>query len=362
MSASTSTGGAFASRGAGGAPLPGHFSRVSEPVSRSATRHARTPPRRAIAACAGVALALGVAACGGDDVEPTADYPVAADEICLDVAEQLVDARKEVQRSGGVDVPSESPQDAARLLELQIPIRLDGLSRLQALRPPLELVAASDEYLSLAESRVDALDQALTAAQDKDEDAYLTAQGRFERLSDKARGVGEQVGLEACAEVLPPAGQQDVLAAVEKMLTSPDSKKVCGELVTEGFAETAYGSVEKCETERGLPTAVSLELLDVAGVRATSAFVDVEVVDFFGVSKQQRIELVFVDKTWKVDHRETLEPPTDEKPKKGDEGSEPKAGGQTTGEQTTTTTGEQATTTTTGDETAADGSGSAESP
>jgi len=327
-------------------------------VSRSPTRSAWTYPRRAIAACVGVVLALAVAACGDDEVEPTADYPATADEICLEVAQRLADERKK-------DPPSESPQDAEKLLADQLPIRLDGLSRLQALRPPPELVAASDEFMALTESRIEALEDALSAARDKDEDDYLAAQERFERLSDKARGIGEQVGFTECAEILPPAGQEDVLAAVEKLLTSPDSKKVCGEVVTERFTETAYGSIKKCETERGLPTATSLELLDVAGVAARSAFVDVEVVDFFGVSEQRRIELVFVDKTWKVDHSETLELPQDDEPKKNDGGSESKpdgqAGGEQTGSEPTATTGEQATTTP-GDDTTPGGSGSGESP
>jgi hypothetical protein len=277
----------------------------------SRRRPSSTLVRGALAACAAIGLALAIAACGDDDDEPTPDLATAADDICLDVAGQLADARDDAP-------PPDSPKDAADLLELQLPIRIDGLRRLQALEPPPELVNAWNQYLAVAEDRIDAEDQALTAAKDSDDSAFREAQARFERLSDKARNVGEQAGLEACAEVLPPAGQEDVLTAVEKLFTSRDSEKVCREVVTQRFAESIYGSEEKCESERGLPTAVSLDLLDVGGVASTSAFVDVELTDFLGKLRQLRVELVFDDKseTWKADYRETLEePPSEGKPK-----------------------------------------------
>ena len=141
---------------------------------------------------------------------------------------------------------------------------------------------------------------------------------------------------------MPPAGQEDVLAAVEEMLTSQDSEKVCEKLLTERFVESAFGSVENCKKERGLPTAVSLELLDIGGVAAVWAFVDVEVVDFLGQTEQQRIELVFEgeedseDGKWLVDYRDRLSVP-EERASKGDEtaGDEAASGETTTGETTT---------------------------
>ena len=135
---------------------------------------------------------------------------------------------------------------------------------------------------------------------------------------------------------------------MEKVLTSPDSKKVCDEAVTDRFAEAAFGSVEKCASERGQPIIVSLDLLDVGGIAATSAFVDVKVTDFFNVVRQQRIELVFdaKSKTWKVDSREPLVSP--EEPKSSKDGKA--ASGQDEGDTTTTpdaTTGTSTTTTST---------------
>jgi hypothetical protein len=288
----------------------------------SGPRVPQTLAPRAIAACAAVALALAGAACDDDD-EPTADFPDAADDICLDVARQLADARDDV-------APPDSPKEAADLLEVELPNRLDGLRRLQELQPPPELINAWNQYLTVAESRIDAADQELTAAKDSDEEAFREAQARFERLSDEARDIGEQAGLEACAEVLPPAGQEDVLTVVEKLFTSRDSKKVCDELVTERFVDSVYGSREKCESERGLPTAASLDLLDVGGVASISAFVDVKLTDYLGRIRQIRVELVFDEdsETWKVDYRQTLvEPPGEEKAQTG--GGETGASGET---------------------------------
>ena len=288
----------------------------------SGPRVPQTLAPRAIAACAAVALALAGAACDDDD-EPTADFPDAADDICLDVARQLADARDDV-------APPDSPKEAADLLEVELPNRLDGLRRLQELQPPPELINAWNQYLTVAESRIDATDQALTAAKDSDEEAFREAQARFERLSDEARDIGEQAGLEACAEVLPSAGQDDVLTVVEKLFTSRDSKKVCDELVTQRFVDSIYGSRERCESERGLPTAASLDLLDVGGVASTTAFVDVKLTDYLGRIRQIRVELVFDEdsETWKVDYRQTLvEPPGEEKAQTG--GGETGASGET---------------------------------
>jgi hypothetical protein len=172
----------------------------------------------------------------------------------------------------------------------------------------------------------------------------VVAQTRAEQLNDKSRRVAEQLGLDTCAEVLPPAGQEDVLATVEKVLTSPDSEKVCDEAITDRFAETAFGSVEKCASKRGQPIIVSLDLLDVGGIAATSAFVDVKVTDFFDVVRQQRIELVFdaKSKTWKVDSREPLVGPEDGKSSK-DEKAAPGSGQDEGGSEATTTPDETTT-------------------
>jgi hypothetical protein len=290
-------------------------------VNRSGV--AQTRLRGTAAACAAIAVALVPVACGDDDSEPTADFSTLADEVCLGVAEELQSVRSDV-------APPNSAEQAAELIELQLPVRLDGLERLQALRPPAELVAAWDQYLAAHEGRIDALDEALAAAQDERDGDFTVAQERVERHSDQARGAAEQAGLEACAELLPPAGQDDVLGAVEKLLTSQNSERICEELLTERFAEAVFGSVEKCISERGLPTASALELLDVGGIASTSAFVDVEIVDFLGDTRQQRIELVFDDKAelWKVDYRQTLKE-TEEK----EEGSK----GAGADEETTTT-------------------------
>ena len=87
-------------------------------------------PFRASAALAAVALACVIAACGGDDGdEPTPDFPLRANEACKEMATDLADVRAE---SG----PPASAGDAVQLIELQLPVRQEGLAQLQALRPP----------------------------------------------------------------------------------------------------------------------------------------------------------------------------------------------------------------------------------
>ena len=80
-----------------------------------------------------------------------------------------------------------------------------------------------------------------------------------------------------------------------------------------------------------------------AASRRVWAFVDVEVVDFFGQTEQQRIELVFEGEEdaesgrWLVDYRDRLSVPEEKASKGGDEaaGDEATTGETTTGETTT---------------------------
>src|SRR5688500_16569955 len=103
------------------------------------------------AALAAVALACAVAACGGDDSEePTPDFPLRADEACSESAADLAEVR-------GEHGPPASAGDAVQVIELQLPVREDGLAQLLALRPPAELVAPWGEYVTLQEEKIAAL-------------------------------------------------------------------------------------------------------------------------------------------------------------------------------------------------------------
>jgi hypothetical protein len=307
-------------------------------------RGQRRPLFRVSAALAAVVAVPVLAACGGDDeTEPTPDFPLRADEACAEIAVDLAEVRSEAG-------PPASAGDAVQLIELQLPARTDGLEQLQALRPPAELVAPWSEYVSLQEQKIAALEEALGAAQGEQEEAFTDAQAKFERLSDRARTAAEEAGLEDCAELLPPAGQEDVLGAVEELLTSPNAEKVCDKLLSERFVESAFGSVENCSKQRGLPTAASLELLDIGGIAAVWAFVDVEVTDFFGRTEQQRIELVFEgdedaeNGRWLVDFRDRLSVPEEKASTEDDEASADESGEQATDETTTEDTTTEETT------------------
>jgi hypothetical protein len=229
-----------------------------------------------------------LAACGEEEQPDPGEFLSEAERICLDTARGVAKVR------AVADIPR-SPAEAATLLDREIPVRTEGLTRLQALEPPDQLAPAWTSYLSLDEERVAAQQEGLDAAEQDDPDAFADYQVRFERLSDRLAETGTQIGLEACAELLPPAGQRDVAEVVERLLTSFDSGRVCEEAVTERFIDT-----------RPAPDAVSLKLLDSGGVASTYAFVDVEVTDFLGEKRQLRVELTFDDNTWRVDYRQPL--------------------------------------------------------
>jgi hypothetical protein len=252
--------------------------------------------------------ALSLAACGGGGDAPTVgasdEFIAAADEVCLDVAQSLSATRSEA------GTPQE-PAAAVALINSELPIRLDGLRRLQALEPPSYQDQDWERFLVLQEDRIGAQEDALAAARLEDADAFREAEAEFEGLTDEADGAGARLGLEACANRLPPAGERDVIEIVEELLTSEDSRRVCRELVTDNFVETVYGGLQACEVSRGLPAAAAIDLLDVGGVERTSAFVDVEMQDFTGRVRQVRADLVFDpdSETWEVDYRQPLSEP-----------------------------------------------------
>jgi hypothetical protein len=254
------------------------------------------------AALIAVVPLLALAACGSEEQPDPGEFVADADAICLDTARAAARARADTE------VP-QSPAQAAAVIDAELPARIDGLSRLRELEPPEQLAPTWAEFVAIEEQRVMAQEQGLSAAQQEDEESFADYQLRYERLSDRIAEVGGAVGLAACAELLPPAGQRDVAEAVEKLLTSFDSERVCGELVTERFLDAFYGNTQNCVATRPAPSAVSLKLLDSGGVASTYAFVDVEVTDFLGVKRQIRVELTFEDDTWKVDFRQPLTEP-----------------------------------------------------
>jgi hypothetical protein len=292
---------------------PVRAGRITKAAGGSAVR-VRVPALRYAALIATVAL-LALAACGSDEQPAPGEFVAEADAVCLDTARKVARAR------GDTDVP-QSPAQAATVIDAELPARIEGLSRLQELEAPEQLASTWAQFVALAEQRVVVQEQGLAAAQREDEAAFADYQLRFERFSDSLAEVGGALGLEACAELLPPAGQRDVAEAVEKLLTSFDSGRVCDEVVTERFIEAFYGNRQSCVDTRPAPTAVSLKLLDSGGVASTYAFVDVEVTDFLGVKRQIRVELAFEDHAWKVDFRQPL----------GERGSGPASGGEDSAE------------------------------
>jgi hypothetical protein len=257
--------------------------------------------RRYVALIATVPL-LALAACGSDEEPDPGEFVADANQICLDTARKVAKARADT------DAPR-SPAQAATVIDGELPVRIEGLARLQELEPPEQLAASWATYVALQEERISAQEMGLAAAERDDPEAFADYQVRFERLSDNLAEAGGALGLETCAELLPPAGQRDVAEVVEKLLTSFDSVRVCEEAVTERFIEAFYGDVEECIDARPAPDAVSLKLLDSGGVASTYAFVDVEVTDFLGEKRQIRVELTFDDGAWKVDYRQPLTEP-----------------------------------------------------
>lgn len=205
----------------------------------------------AIGACA-LALSFALAACGGGDddggeADPTAEFIAAADEVCAESQRERVELVDDFQladlEASQEEVLATQAEREAALLE----VREDYAPELEALEPPEDLVADWDEFLSLQEDARAAGADAVAALEDGDEPRATKAFDQVSKLTEEAHAVAEEIGLEACAQVLPPEDVGQVKATIELLEVTDDPERICAEAFTEFAIETQFGSVEECE-------------------------------------------------------------------------------------------------------------------
>lgn len=142
-------------------------------------------------ALAVAALALGAAACDGDDADPKADFLKQADRICL--------------RSGlrPKAVPNDNRQAAERLGE-EARLRAGVHEKLRALDAPDELRADYARFLELTDQVARAL-RRMAAVAARDEPARLAELGRRATLvEDERMRLAERIGFRRCGRPITP--------------------------------------------------------------------------------------------------------------------------------------------------------------
>ena len=114
-----------------------------------------------------VAAALGVAGCGGDDSNKAlsySDFGTKADEICKDVNAKTDPIGQKLTGKAQTDAP---------LYDQLIPAIEQGRSDFAELKPPDELKANYDNFLSITDQQLDAAKKAQAAAEAGDQAGYV---------------------------------------------------------------------------------------------------------------------------------------------------------------------------------------------
>ncbi len=102
-------------------------------------------------------------------------------------------------------------------------------------------------------------------------------------------------------EKRPPSDRAQVTAAIDALLTDPDSGRVCRRVMTDGLVETAYGDLQGCLSGRGdEPLARSFEIrsLELSGDAASA-----EAIPRGGIysGESLEVEAVRVPGGWRID-------------------------------------------------------------
>ncbi|HKJ36150.1 MAG TPA: hypothetical protein VKA36_06250 [Solirubrobacterales bacterium] len=99
-----------------------------------------------------------------------------------------------------------------------------------------------------------------------------------------------------------PSDAEQVEAAIEALLTDPDSERVCREVMTKGLVQTAYGDVQGCLSGRGAePLARSVKIKGFNGFHGDRvAGVVVPKGGLYG-GEELEVEAVRAGGAWRID-------------------------------------------------------------
>jgi hypothetical protein len=236
---------------------------------------------------------LVLAACGDDDGSSTDDFVADADAGCVESAKEI----NELYAAEGLP---QSFEEAVALLDKRLPISEEGVQKASELEAPDDVADDYDEYLAQRETFIDLLRQQLQAGKAGDEDKFNGFNAQLDETSDAIDAAGEQVGLEACAQILPDDQVEEVTTVLEEGIKSDPAN--CTERYTDTFVE-AIGGPDACrESESDSSNdPESVEVSDVKGI--DEVYATAEAVPSGGPNdgKTLLVELVFEDDTWKVD-------------------------------------------------------------
>jgi hypothetical protein len=239
---------------------------------------------------------LALAACGGDGGgSENDDFIAEADAACTD-------STREINELYAQEGTPQSFEEAVALGAKRLPISEEAVEKVSAIEAPDDLADDFDEYLAQREQYLDLLRQQQQAGEAGDQASFDQLNAELGETSDAADAAGEQVGLEACALVLPEDQVDEVTAVVEDTATTGDPAH-CTEDYTENYVESSGGRAACEEGEQDPNNQLdSIEVTEVKGVDEVYAFVIATATGGpIDGSQEVQIDLVFEDGRWKID-------------------------------------------------------------
>jgi hypothetical protein len=140
-----------------------------------------------------VAAALGVAGCGGDSNKALSysDFSKQANEICKNVNAKTDPIGAKVTGNAATDAP---------LFGQLIPEIQKGRDDLGKLKPPDELKATADSFLSITDQQIANAKKAEAAAKAGDQAGYVAQIKATQPLSAQSKVQGSKLGAAECAK------------------------------------------------------------------------------------------------------------------------------------------------------------------
>jgi hypothetical protein len=204
----------------------------------------------------GAALVIfALAACGGggDGKDATAkkpavqqgkvgtDFRAEADRLCVERADGVAKAARWL--------PEGDAESFQQLVDL-IPVHRRFVTSLRELEPDAQDRERFGEYVTMREELLDALEaeqDAHTAASAGQAD-IVELQEESSRLEEDSEELARDLGLKACASILPGADEAEITAAITKLWVNPE-RSDCTDLKSSEALERIFdGDLSACET------------------------------------------------------------------------------------------------------------------
>lgn len=242
---------------------------------------------------------LALVACGGDDDSEGSSvegFIAEADEVCV---QATLDAL------AGPPVPT-TEEERVPYLEASVERREQTQADFEALGdPPAEIAEEWESVLAGDEQRLSNTRENLELAQQgvsAEEPRYQRLVAESSEIDEEQNATLAELGSTACAEVLPPDVEEEIIERVTTFET--EALEDCTEYLTDDGIEQAFGSLEKCQRAQENPPpegfTQAVNVTQVEGVEEVRASVDASLEGGFLDGDKVTYNVVFEDGVYKV--------------------------------------------------------------